>query len=47
MIRTLFVLAVVAGVSLPLVVSAAADPMQCVVVRDSHGDPVQTVCLPG
>ena len=47
MTRTLLVLAAVAAVVLPSARPASADPVQCVVVRDSAGNPVQTVCLPG
>ena len=47
MTRTLLVLAAVAAVVLPAARPASADPVRCVVVYDSGGNPVQSVCVPG
>jgi hypothetical protein len=46
MTKTLLALAAATGLLLPLASGAAADPLKCVVVRDSSGNAVDTVCLP-
>jgi hypothetical protein len=46
MTTSTLVLAAAAGLLLSFAPAASADPAKCVVVRDTAGNPIDTVCVP-
>jgi hypothetical protein len=46
MTTSLLALAAAAGLLLSLAPAASAEPAKCVVVRDSAGNALDTVCVP-